>query len=775
MYKQVTKFFVVISFVIFTSSALALNSPSELDYQINGNSLLLSWGWSFDEGDTIGDPVNPPYSSYTFPTPPCDPACTVPGGLDIQFDVQVSINGTNYTTIASGIDDKTFTYTFSSVLPAKFRVRALTVNPYTDDYTYSEYTTKTITPVSQPPVSPQPVADDDFALQTTTAPANKSFFEVSAPSVDNIGTIQGQAGVSGGAATYHIPIELPPGRADMQPNVSLNYSSRSGNGIAGIGWSLSAGSSITRCAATFAQDGFTQNPQYNSNDRLCLDGQRLIATSGTYGNSGTQYRTEIDSFVRVTQSGSLNGSSTWFKVEYKNGRVGYFGKEAKSRLVHGGKTAAYSWLIQYQHDATAKNYIHYEYEQFGVGEKLLTDIYYTGNSSSTFGQQHVSLNYDDRTDKRISYLAGGKYSATQTISHIRLLSSGDREVMIYQFDYITSQASSRDLLASITLCFNNNCFRPTTFNWQDKGIKFEIEPLGYVKNNQFYQQYKDKRYLESVIPHGDTNGDGIRDFADYYVNAQGEYVGEPSSTLDPCVIQQSTLGLNCVDLDINLDGISDQWFSENEQLKFKLSTGETINTNISLFQPGIAEGNDIVKFANDFNGDGWVDIVISAPFGNGQQTTLTIYFHSQNMSQPYNTNNAYNLGSELLLDKIISGGRKKGRSQIALVGDIDGNGLADFALLENWSVREVNTHANGILSTNIAELIVKNLFLNMSTEGAPRFITHSLKGFFQDNAYTIFGDINGDGLSDLLDVRNGKLRVNHSLVLKEGRLCDSLF
>ena len=47
--------------------------------------------------------------------------------------------------------------------------------------------------------------------------------------------------------------------------------------------------------------------------------KRLINTSGSYGSSGTEYRTEIDSFVRVTQSGSLNGSSTWFRVEYKNG------------------------------------------------------------------------------------------------------------------------------------------------------------------------------------------------------------------------------------------------------------------------------------------------------------------------------------------------------------------------------------------------------------------------------------------------------------------------
>ncbi|WP_176372526.1 SpvB/TcaC N-terminal domain-containing protein [Pseudoalteromonas sp. A601] len=603
------------------------------------------------------------------------------------------------------------------------------------------------------------IQQSEYADISNNSLADSAFSSVDVPTVDNIGAIKGQAGVSGGAATYHIPIQLPTGRAGMQPEVSLNYSSRNGNGIAGVGWSLSAGSSITRCAATYAQDGFTQNPQYNSNDRLCLDGQRLIATSGSYGNSGTQYRTEIDSFVRVTQSGALNGTSTWFKAEYKNSRVAYFGKTTDSRLVHGGKSAAYSWLIEYQHDATAKNYIHYEYEEFGVGETLLTDIYYSGNSSSLVGHQRVSFIYNDRADKRQMYIAGGKYSTTQILKHINLISNSN-EVKAYNFNYITSSASSRSLLDRLAHCFNGICINDTTFRWQDEAVQFDIEPLGYVKNNLFYQQYEDKRYLNSVIPHGDTNGDGVRDFGDFYINAEGEYIGKPSSPLDSCRMQQSTLGANCVDLDIDLDGKSDYWFINNELLNFKLASGEVITTQIPLSTPGLSDGNDIIKFANDLNGDGWTDIVVSAPFGNGQQTKLIIYFHTQNRSQPYTINDAYDLGTEAFIKKNITAGEKQGKSQISLVGDIDGNGLPDFAILNNWTTRDVNTHASGILSTAIAELTIHSLLLNMSSASTAIFTSNTMQGMFQDDAYTVFGDINGDGLSDLLDVRNAKIRIN---------------
>ena len=51
-----------------------------------------------------------------------------------------------------------------------------------------------------------------------------------------VGTVAGSGGVTGGAATYEIPIIVPPGRRGMQPALSLGYSSRSGNGIAGMGW-----------------------------------------------------------------------------------------------------------------------------------------------------------------------------------------------------------------------------------------------------------------------------------------------------------------------------------------------------------------------------------------------------------------------------------------------------------------------------------------------------------------------------------------------------------
>ena len=80
------------------------------------------------------------------------------------------------------------------------------------------------------------------------------FFAASALAVD-YGRTTGSFDVSpAGAATYTIPIWTPPGPNGVTPSLSLSYSSQGGNGLAGVGWSLAAVSSIERCNRTATGD-----------------------------------------------------------------------------------------------------------------------------------------------------------------------------------------------------------------------------------------------------------------------------------------------------------------------------------------------------------------------------------------------------------------------------------------------------------------------------------------------------------------------------------------
>jgi Salmonella virulence plasmid 65kDa B protein len=105
-----------------------------------------------------------------------------------------------------------------------------------------------------------------------------------------VGATAGELGVSAeGSANYSIEIAVPPGTTGVQPKLSLNYDSQAGNGALGVGFSLGGLSSISRCGKTLPIDSTISAVDYSANDRFCLDGQRLVPVSGSYGADGTEY------------------------------------------------------------------------------------------------------------------------------------------------------------------------------------------------------------------------------------------------------------------------------------------------------------------------------------------------------------------------------------------------------------------------------------------------------------------------------------------------------
>ena len=126
-----------------------------------------------------------------------------------------------------------------------------------------------------------------------------------------MGTLTGQMGVSPtGAATYTVPITIPPGIAGMAPNLSVVYNSQGGDGIAGQGWELSGLSMIYRCPRTRAQDGYARSVHMDAfgGDGICLDGKRLFETSpGVYQSeswdlTGITLRETIRTLTSTTPS-----------------------------------------------------------------------------------------------------------------------------------------------------------------------------------------------------------------------------------------------------------------------------------------------------------------------------------------------------------------------------------------------------------------------------------------------------------------------------------------
>ena len=552
------------------------------------------------------------------------------------------------------------------------------------------------------------------------------------------GAIAGNADAEGGAASYTIPINVPPGRAGMQPQLALAYSSRGGNGVAGMGWSLSGLSSIHRCPRTVAQDGAAAPVTLSQNDALCLDGQRLVATGGTYGTAGATYRTEIDSFARVTQvGGGLTGNATCFKVEDKSGRISHYGAvvsggcsaiHGESRVLPQGASSSLSWLIKKTEDRVANpagggNNIVYTYLAHGAGELLIHRINYTGLGNLQ-GTRYVEFGYETRVDndRSSSWLAGGLVEQSKRLTLITA-NDGASASTSWTLGYAdtlgstqTSLHSGRSNLQKVDMCASGPdgaaCAQPTTVFWNDAPPDHAFHAFDFgsvlpaattpVANNSEARR---------IVPVGDLDGDGSRElvvvqhqadnqFHTWLVKYSADRVFQQAIELnllggDPAISETTPQA------DIDGDGRADLVNpASSGTLAFNVWTGargadlggqsqgtlfRTISTNVP-WQPSA----DRIVASEDVDGDGHVDLValkfgsdctgaLAAPSQTGPRTLCLFTNQTKRALAANETSYAFAAGVPIrTMGNLVE--------RFAQATDVNGDGISELFFNEVYSV-----------------------------------------------------------------------------------------
>jgi RHS repeat-associated protein len=248
----------------------------------------------------------------------------------------------------------------------------------------------------------------------STAPQNPTVQPEPATGAPFAGVLNGTFSVtSTGAATYTLPIAIPPGLSGMAPNLALSYSSQGPDGVAGQGWQLTGLSMIYRCPKTRVQDGVTRPVQMDSlndsndtvdqlvsGDGLCLDGKRIFDRGGGVYESETKDFTVITKVVDANSilSGGDPTDSVSFQILTKDGQIRYYGSRTNgdSRVVVTNPPNQYRppeeiavWLLDRVTDQWGNYYdIHYNGD-FSSTETLFTSlgiyvsqIDYTGHFAS---------------------------------------------------------------------------------------------------------------------------------------------------------------------------------------------------------------------------------------------------------------------------------------------------------------------------------------------------------------------------------------------------------
>lgn len=313
------------------------------------------------------------------------------------------------------------------------------------------------------------------------------------------GTLPGSLSVgSDGAAHYGIDLVVPPGTAGMQPSLSLNYSSNGSNAQQGLGWSLGGLSTIHRCAKTIAQDGVAGRISFDTADRLCIDGQRLLRADGdttqdaSYWAAGAQYRTELEGFSRITRLGN-NG----FKVEDKDGRIRLYGIDANSAIAAQARSDGQPllWALSTVQDRSG-NYMTVHYNTDGATGEYKPDlIRYGGNTNAgTSPDRAVRFTYVGRSDWQSQYMGGSHNDLRSLMSHVQTFintaadGSGGTLVRDYAINYTTSPTSGRSLVRSVQVsAFNASSstmesLPATNFSYGSSGAPKIVQKLKFDLN-----------------------------------------------------------------------------------------------------------------------------------------------------------------------------------------------------------------------------------------------------------------------------------------------------
>lgn len=581
------------------------------------------------------------------------------------------------------------------------------LNPANGVFNASNVATATIT-VNAPPSALDSDGDGWSDAAETNRGTNPNVYNQGTSSIGNVipagwplanadtskavGATTGQLNVDkSGALNYSIPLWTTPGTAGMAPQISLNYSSQSGVGIAGFGWSIGGISSITRGPQTKTIDGVNKGVTLTGDDRFYLDGQRLIAISGTYGAANSEYRTELDSITKVVALGSAGSGPASFKAWTKAGLIIEFGNTADSAFDAFGESEKIHWRVNRISD-TAGNYMDFVYagDVSGDHHHRLSRINYTGNGSVA-PYASLRFEYENRSDASEGYLAGAPVSNSKRLQHVRSY-YGETIARTYSLNYTERAQNGRSLLTTLTETGTGGQVYPDlTFDYEDNTMGWSqltslFEPPAIMADN--------------VVNNGD---------------------GWPTGA-----------GTGFVDL--NADGRTDfvQAIDTTTNAWLNTTTGWVLNNNYALQQPLAVSSTDVNTSGGrfvDVNADGFVDYIYRKHGSTGTVQQDKAYLNKGTTGEGWIETSAWRVPAPI--------GRDGSQNDDPLRGgrflDIDGDGRVDFV-----------THmSSGAGITNLA------IYLNNGNGWDPLHSGFSTMGTNLAKYGAQFIDLNGDGLPDL--------------------------
>jgi RHS repeat-associated protein len=610
------------------------------------------------------------------------------------------------------------------------------------------------------------------------------------------GTVQGlgltfQTNLQTGSASLSIPFTVPPARRGLGPALGLGYSSGGGQSVSGLGWSFDVG-----FIALQTDQGL---PRYDGTDRYVYNGgQELVRVQPgtealpTWADPDHYYRSKLEGlFMRFFLLGAGTGSPYWVAQD-RDGTLYYFGGTG-SAMDHTALVAdevgerIFRWNLVRVVDVFG-NEVRYGYEK-DEGQSYLVDVRYNLHPTSGRYQHRVVVEYETRSDVLTTYQTGYGVTTAWRVREVRVFTDygpgaerldtqpddGDGRLLVrsYLLEYMPSQLHS--LLESVRLFGKDGVtgLPPATFEYSEVDGALEVPELG--------------RLSDEVLPLGsspeDSLGDGRRDLLDvdadglpdvfetdptnpgsvmkYYLNAGASLPGSGQGMAGAGGLYLYNTNVHLVDLDGDgfVELVHMPHLGSYSVYRLQCDAVPTGGSGASrtcrwVASDAVMPANPDIDFTTDaaeirlldVNGDHLIDVVRTT--GTRMEHWLNLSRHAGGEGKFGHVTASGALSTEPIASCVLHKGLPVAFSDSRVkLADVNGDGLEDLVQVDQNQFAYWPNRGHGVWG--LGGDCPGGQF------GANRYVSVTLPPDFQpaDITKVHLGDVNGDGLADLIQVR----------------------
>lgn len=225
--------------------------------------------------------------------------------------------------------------------------------------------------------------------------------------------------VNMGLMSTSVAIDVPAGFAGVTPNLTLSYSSGSGNSVLGLGWSMSV-PFIERMTSR----GY---PTYDVDDTFVANGSEQLVRVSAAGAEPAVYRARFEGgFVRYSWHARGVGDEGYWTAEYPTGIVATFGADADGTLVDDAGVRSPGGIFRYLMTSVVDRFGHeatYDYVAAGSTSLLQQVSYVFTNGTPRY---RVTVDYEQREDAQSDARGGFNEIIEDRIRAINVFSGNTR-------------------------------------------------------------------------------------------------------------------------------------------------------------------------------------------------------------------------------------------------------------------------------------------------------------------------------------------------------------